>query len=752
MFAGLAASHYHSPQGRVAYPVVKVMKEFSKYIADTWNISEACARELCDSYEKGHSPSYCADYRSAICAELDVWGVWRIYDFLRFAANLSPKKKRLVNALKKSGKFTEEVETRITRLTNEFELDDMLLPERINPRSKGQLALKKGLGALADDVLSQKESQQTLDAIIAPFVGRDATMKTADDVIAAVKDIIAERFAYDETARTMVREFMYDDGFFEVTAKAKTGEFSKYAGKLIGVHDISREELLMLLAAEDKKLIRLKLTVQLFRITELLKHHFVVNPDSAGYQLIAEAIDDSWVRLLQPIAERDIKIRLRSEAEDTALQSVLQALVKQLSLEGEEKLCCACGVIDKKHFALVVCSDRGRLSGAALEKKIVFDKPALSERLRQFAVRYRPSSVFILDNESAGHAEAIVKKTLESIQMNPEIVMIKPPSNLPDIARSPWMQKEFSDLEEPMQRVFAAAIARMLPVRLFPKIGVEYFSLHPLQRYITPEKMTELVQRIITDRLLSKGIAAAETGEILSSANLEPFVGEPLKKEIINYCAKTPLTSKDDLLKIPGMTESVFRNLAGYYMIPTAEFALDRTLVHPDHFAWVAEICESLRIAPESLISDPEAVRSFPESDAVMKLYLEKKLISQLQAGQRFGGQAAFLRPKKKYKLTEIEEGAVVTGRVTNITPFGVFVNINAVCDGLIHISQLADTYVESADQVVSVNDIVNVRVLKVDAKKRRISLSMKGLGQQGPKISPSKRQLTDLASHFQNR
>jgi protein Tex len=93
-----------------------------------------------------------------------------------------------------------------------------------------------------------------------------------------------------------------------------------------------------------------------------------------------------------------------------------------------------------------------------------------------------------------------------------------------------------------------------------------------------------------------------------------------------------------------------------------------------------------------------------------------------------------------------------VNGKVTNITPFGVFVNINAVCDGLIHISQIADAYVESADQVVAVNDVVNVRILKVDVKKRRISLSMKGLGQQGPKISPSKRQLTDLASHFQNR
>jgi uncharacterized protein len=187
-------------------------------------------------------------------------------------------------------------------------------------------------------------------------------------------------------------------------------------------------------------------------------------------------------------------------------------------------------------------------------------------------------------------------------------------------------------------------------------------------------------------------------------------------------------------------------------MIPNAEFALDRTMAHPDHYSWLADICENLRISPDSLISDPEAVRSFSDAGVEQKLFIEKKLICQLQAGQRFSGASGFFKPKKKYKLAELTEDAVVSGRVTNITPFGVFVNINAVCDGLIHISQLADTYVESADQVVSVNDIVNVRILKVDAKKRRISLSMKGLGQQSPKVSPSQRQLTDLASHFQNR
>jgi len=740
----------HPPQGRI--PIVKVMKEYSKHIADTWNISEPCAQELCDCFEKGYTPFYCADYVPAICAELDVWGVWRVYDFLAFTEELAPKKKRLINALKKNDKLSVQLENHISHLTNEFELDDMLLPERSNPRSKGQLALKKGLGELADTILLQQENDVALEDLAAPFVGKEPSLKKVDDVIAGVKDIIAERFAYDETARTMVREFMYDDGFFDVTQKSKNEKFAKYIGKNTGIHTITGEELLMLLSAEDAKVIRCKLTVQLFRITELLKHHFVVNSDAPGFNLIAESIDDCWIRLLQPIAERDVKIRLRKEAEEIALQEIKQSLDARLSIQSEEKLYLACGATDAKNFAIIVCSDRGRLSGAALEKKLSLDKPSVSERFKQFALRYRPAKVIVLENEHADAAEAIAKISLNAAMLAPEIVFVKKQADQADIATSAWMKKEMADLELPMQRVFATALSYLQPIQLLPKIGTEYFALHPLQLAITPSRVRALFDRLIAESILSKGISAAECSDIFPLVNLDPYITDTLKKEIVSAWAKAPFETKDDLLKVNGITEAAFKNIAGYIMIPNAEFALDRTMAHPDHYSWLADICENLRISPDSLISDPEAVRSFSDAGVEQKLFIEKKLICQLQAGQRFSGASGFFKPKKKYKLAELTEDAVVSGRVTNITPFGVFVNINAVCDGLIHISQLADTYVESADQVVSVNDIVNVRILKVDAKKRRISLSMKGLGQQSPKVSPSQRQLTDLASHFQNR
>jgi len=206
-----------------------------------------------------------------------------------------------------------------------------------------------------------------------------------------------------------------------------------------------------------------------------------------------------------------------------------------------------------------------------------------------------------------------------------------------------------------------------------------------------------------------------------------------------------------DKNKVPGMSEVVFRNIAGFIIIPTAEYLPDRTLVHPDYFGWFTEIGEQLNVSLDTIVTDPEILRSYNTEDPLKKIYIEKKLIAQIEAGRKYISLPT-PKVKRKLKLNELQEGAIVSGRVTNITPFGVFVNINAVCDGLIHISQLADEYVETPEQVVAINEKVDVKILKVDVKKRRISLTMKSLGNKSPKVRPSKGQLDHLAEHFKNR
>lgn len=691
-----------------------------------------------------------ADYIPSICAEVELSQLWEIHDFLNEAETLSSQKKRLINALKKANKLTEPLQRRIALCLNPFELDDLLLPERPNPRSKAQISLKKGLKEPADIIQQQEEGGASVEEIVAPFIGSDPSLATADDVISGIKDILAERFAYDETARTLVREFAYDDGYFEVQPKNKKDPlFLRFSTKPVPIKQMAKEDALMLFSAEDQKTVRIKLGINLFRMSELLKHHFITNPDSSGFDIICQAIDDSWLRLLYPIVERDLKIRIRKEAEQWALADISKTLMEKLADKSVDGTFISFCLLDAKHYSLVAFSSTGRLLGAAQEKKHGTDKPSASERLKQFFSRYKPDTIIIPEDDAATFVEEVVTKSIDMKSTPVKIVRRGIDASATHLSESDWMNRNFSDLDPAMRKTFALGLCFVQPVSLIPQAGISNFPFHPLQSYVSEKRCTELVQRMLTSQVLHEGILIGEADS--ATLRLLPTLPETMLAELQSSGQKKLITCKDDLLKMQGMTELIFRNIAGYVIIPYSENPLDRTLAHPDHFKWISDMCNQLGISREVVLNNPEALRSLTESDPSLKIFLEKSLIHQLTIGQRFAG-LVFSKNRRKFKLDELVEGTVVSGHVTNITPFGVFVNINAVCEGLIHISQLADTYIETPEQVVAVGDVVNVRIIRIDPKKRRISLSMKGLSTQPVKVSPSKRQLSSLATHFQNR
>lgn len=721
------------------------MVQFSRLISETWNISDALAKEVCQSFQQGDSAFYVVDYHPGIAAELEASQIHEIYDFLKEVADLAPKKKRLINALTKSNDLTPAVEERIQLTTSSYELDDMLVPYRLNSRSKGQLAVQKGLAPLAGTIEKQEVETGSLDDLAEPFVGKDSTLSTPDDVLSNAKEIIIERFSSDETVRAMVRDFAYDEGTFEIISKKKkekTGGF--HPGQFINPHEYMGERLLELFVAEDTKELRLRLDVQLFRITELLRQHFITNPDSISFDFICEAIDECWSRYLQPLVDRDVKDRLRRQAEDRVAHQINEEIKSLFSEATPTGTACALATDEGRRVAVVAFDSEGHLLGATtLSPK---EKIIISDRARQFFSRYRPTRIII-----AGETDAEEQTIAEVLSASPSSEVIRRPIADQEraIAHSQWMKSEFADLDEQMQLTFATGLAYIRPWGLVPRIGINCFSIHPLQKLLPIERMARIINQRVVEKELHRGVPITKVPQ--SALELIGSVPEKALDELRKRAAKYSLASKDSLLSIPGMTTVGFRNMAGYILVPDAVNPLDRSLVHPDHFEWIESICAELDISLEQLIEDPEIIRSCPCDDYVKKLYIEKCLLGQLKTAQQYAG-AAVPVVRKKLKLTDLTESSVVSGRVTNITPFGVFVDINAVCDGLIHISQLADAYVESPEQVVSVNDRINVRIIKVDVKKRRISLSMKNLGNLAPKIRPSKGQLSTLADHFKNR
>ncbi len=727
------------------------MVEFNLYIAEKWNISKDLASKICEHFEKGDSIYYLNDYNAEIATELNIAIISDIYYDLKEIQSLSPKKKRILTALKKIDVLDKEIEKRIKLITNSFELDDILLTYKPNPRSRGQKALKKGLGPLADIIDDQEIETGSIDDLAKEYINKDPSLKTTADVLNGVKDIMAERYAYDETVRSMVREVGFENGFFEVVAKNKKDKgFVAYRGKMLSVNELASEEYISLCLAEEKKEIRLKHGIQLFHINELLRHHFIENPDFIGFDFICDVINECWTRLLQPIVESVVKERLYKKAEEWALRKIEEDFHKRIEEDNSLTTILITAKYDEKNLIITALNSKGHLLGATNEKISNLKNKLFSNRIKQFYLRHKPSKVIIINNKFIDNVQAIIKQTLHNFSSEFSIEKYDQSKVHKDFIKSKWMQEKYSVLEDDMKKTYAIGLTYLKPLSIISQIGIQYFSIHPLQTFIKSDRLEQLLIQEITQKEIRKGIPYLETPESVLQ-NLDCIPNELLlniRKEGI----KKPFTTKNSLLNIDGMTEVIFRNIAGYIIISKAKGILDRTLIHPDYYDLLNDISSEINASLESLVSNPNLLQEYSCEDSIKKIFILKKISKHLSSGQKYQLPITNKKHQRKQRLPELKIGTVVTGRVTNITKFGVFVDINAVCDGLIHISQLANGFIETADQVVSLDELVDVKILKVDKKKRRVSLSMKKSGSKPPKIRPSQGQLSSLADHFKNR
>ena len=731
------------------------MTHFSKYIADRWNIASGLAKELCDAFTKGDTPYYLAEYYPACANELELPQIWEIFDFLSEMEELEPKKKRLITQLTKATVLDDEVKARVDACTSTAQLNDLSGLARPNVNSKGQIALKQGLGPLADILQKQEEETRLPEELAEPFVGTPTGPKSVEDALAGACFILAERFAYDESVRSMVRDFCYDSGFFEILPKnRKDKAFAQYIGKFIPLPEIQHEELLSLIQAERSKTVKIKIGIQLFRITELLKHHFIVNPSATSYDLICQSIDDSWSRLLHEMAEEEIKSRILREAEDKLLVKLAHEIDTVLSGQSVPGTQLAIGEGSGQSLAIAVVGADGRLMGATQVEKALTKPGTPCDRLRQFVTRYRPVKIVIAEGATGDSVEQCITATFGTdLPVCPIARQLQGESTLA-LAQSPWMLQACADLDDTLKQTYAMGLLHATPLSLVGEIGAAFFTIHPQQHLVEASRFKNMIDRMITRKKILAGIVIKDNADILS--RLLPSLSKEVLSEIKIRDSKNLLNAKNDLLSITGLTEIQFRNIAGFILIPDGNDILDRTIIHPDLFDLVQHISETINTPVDQLISNPEGLNSFFINDPVIEMYTRKKLIDHLRSGQRYLSTASrgnsIQNSGRRLRLNELVEGNVTSGIVTNIKPFGVFIDINAVCDGLIHISQLADAYVEAPEQVVNIGTRVEVRIIKVDTKKRRISLTMKNMGQKALHVAPSQRQLSSLATHFQNR
>lgn len=721
------------------------MIEFAAYIEENWKLPYDVAEDICHYYEGGNSRFFVNDYVPTIATQTDIDTLSEIYAFLDTQKELDPLRDRARSVLEKAELLDDEYEDKISLSISEAEVEDLFLAFRTNVRTKGQIAIGRGLKELADLVDAQ-ETEGSFDTEAEKYVGKDEALKTVEDVRAGVKDILAELYGYEEEARLMLREYAFDEGCVELHFKKKTKKFDSYRNNDVKLVDLSYKDLLTLRDGELKDEIKMKVSVPLFQVMELMREHFVENETCLGADLVSEAIDDAWERLLRPMIEESVKQELFNEAlvkVSSVVKADLRPLVEAHAQAGKQTvLIVSCS--SEESIELMVLDNNGSLLRSTLESVREFGRPFVSKKIKQLFEVYHPGTVAVLNNKYGDYSVSVVEQSIKVVVSKPEVVRIPATTKVAGLLRSEFFKENTQGLSEEAVKTFAYGIALLKPFSIISEIGVECFTLHADEKLLGNEQMSKIVDELFTAGSLKYGV---EVGKKRDNLLVNLGITEEKLEALRKAKKENRLNTKQSIREIEDFTEADYNNVAGYIVFPAANDVLDKSTVHPAEFGLVSAVCGELGLDEDKLVRNLGKLEEFNAEDECVGRFIKENIASQLKVAQRY--QSLSERPKRRLRLREVEIDTVHDGRVTNITPFGAFVDISAFSDGLVHISELANDYVESPDQVVSVGDLVKVKVIEVNRKKKRISLSMKQADNKGIRVSASRAQLNDLASFF---
>ncbi|MGM0462444.1 MAG: S1 RNA-binding domain-containing protein [Fibrobacterota bacterium] len=723
------------------------MVEFAAFIEDSWELPYEVSEEICSLYERGSSKYFVSNYVPTVSACVTTDILSEIYRFLDKQKELEPLRDRARSVLKKANLLDEENQEKIDYSISEAEIEDVYIAHRTGVRTKGRLAVERGLAPLAEKVHAgdtdsfEEEAQGYVDA--------ENDLPDVSAVKNGVTAILAEKYGFDEEARIMLREFAEDEGMVSLHFKKKAKKkYDKFTDSVVLFADLEDRELLELRRDEENGELKVKVALPPIHVMELMKEHFwEEDSTSAENPLIIDALHDAWDRLLYPMVEKSIKEMLFERAENNLVSSIktdLRPSIEEYAKSAKKTLLFVAAYSEEALEILVVDSS-GSMLRSTQESVRQFGRPFVSKKIKQLYSLYHPSRAVILNNEYGDFVESVIEQTSKVTVSSPEIEKIPVTTKISNLMKSEYFKKDTEGLPESIIRSLAYAVSVMKPFAVISKVGAQCFSIHPQEKLIGYSALEDLIDDLYVAAALEYGVVLGGSNDsILASLGATAEDLDALR----NAARIDKIGAKKDIQSIDTIDERVYTNISGYVVFPKSSEVLDKSTVHPEEFDLVRSICDELGLSPEGLIRNSGKIRDFHAEDSRVEEFVQKNIADQLRVAKRYLSLTD--KSKRPYRINELQEGMELDGKVTNITGFGAFVDINSYSDGLVHISELANEYVESPDQVVSVGDAVKVKIVEIDKRKKRISLSMKQASDSSSRrLRPSRTQLEDLVSLF---
>ena len=706
-----------------------------KIISDELGVRQSQTEAAVKLIDEGNTIPFIARYRKEATGALNDEQLRHLDERLRYLRSLEERKAAVIASIEEQGMLTEELKDKIDKASTLVAVEDLYRPYKPKKKTRAGIARQKGLEGLAM-IISLQRTNRSIEEEALSFVSEEKGVADVKEAISGALDIIAENISDDAQYRTYIRNLSMKEGVISSQAKDKTAEsvyemyydFEEPVSKIVG------HRILALNRGEKEKVLTVKIKPPIDKIITYLEKQIITSDNRFTTPLLKEAIADSYDRLIAPSIERDIRNELTEKAEDGAI-TVFGKNLKQLLLQppiaGHVVLGwdpafrtgCKLAVVDP--------------TGKVLETKVIFptapqNKVAEAKaELKRLIKKYNITLISLGNGTASRESEQVIVELIKEIDTPLQYVIVSE-AGASVYSASKLATEEFPSFDVGQRS--AASIARRLqdPLSELVKIEPKAIGVGQYQHDMNQKKLDESLGGVVEDSVNLVGVdlntASAALLEYVSGIN------KTLARNIVAYReANGKFITRADLLKVEKLGPKAFEQCAGFLRIPGGKNLLDNTGVHPESYEATRKLLELTdtdmgdKTKLGALWQDDKSVHRLAEELGIGELTL-KDIIKELMKPGR-DPREDMPKPVLKSDVLDMEDlkpGMRLKGTVRNVIDFGAFVDIGVHQDGLVHISQITDRYIKHPLDALSIGDVVEVEVLSVDVKKKRISLTMK--------------------------
>ncbi len=694
--------------------------------------------------DEGNTIPFIARYRKEVTGALDDVQLREIHERLTYLRNLEKRKEEVRSAIEEQGKLTEEIEQELKGAETLAAVEDIYRPYRSKKRTRAGIAKEKGLDPLAEFIFSQVPGSPYTEA--EKYINEEKGVNTAEEAVAGAMDIIAENISDDPALRKILGD-MYDKSAVIISVRTdketESTVYENYYDFRESVAAIPTHRILAIDRGESEGILKVSVGVDTDdMIAEIRRHCITANNKNA--ELVEDAADDSYKRLIHPSIERRVRNDLTERAcraaikvfGDNLRQLLMQPPVKgmvTMGLDPAYRTGCKISVVDTTGKVL----DTAVIYPTPPHNKIEESKKKLTSLIKKYGV-----TAIAIGNGTASHeSEVFIADLIHEIDV-PVSYMVVSEAGASVYSASKLAQEEFPDFDVTQRS--AVSIARRLqdPLAELVKIEPKAIGVGQYQHDMPPAQLSEALGGVVEDCVNNVGVDVNTASAALLS--YVAGINSGIAKNIISYREENGgFKDRKELLKVSKLGKKTFEQCAGFLRVRDGNEPLDDTAVHPESYDAARKMLTMCGLTEADIAAARSEGTTGRINESLKKISL-KKAAEETGVGEmtlsdivrelmKPGRDPRDELPKPLLRtdvvdINSLKEGMELKGTVRNLTDFGAFVDIGVHQDGLVHISQMSEQYVKHPLDVVKVGDIVNVKILGIDTKKNRISLSMKGL------------------------